>query len=674
MSKKITFVFLSMLLISCSERITELKLASLFVDNMVLQRNTEVSIWGWATPEAKVRITTSWGERAKVRAAEDGSWLAVISTKDALESQTICVSAGNRSDTIDNVVFGEVWLCSGQSNMEMPLSGWPPNDTINNSAHEIATANFPEIRMFTVQKTISIFPLDTCVGSWQICSPENAVGFSATAYFYGRELHKELGVPIGLIHSSWGGTPAESWTHPDNLASVPGYENVKELIDASVNNSTDNQKWLQSLKSIRISNLQGEEIYKDIDFDDRQMNNPDFDDSSWDLMPVPSVFENYLGNFDGAVWFRKEFSLSGDEENTNLKLFLGTIDDIDATYLNGIKIGGFEKDGFWKQERSYDIPAGLLKQGKNTVAIRVIDVRGGGGIYGNMELGIIKNNKYIVKLNGDWKYLPVALFVGNNIRIFGEGEKSFKSMPLAGIQQNQNSPSVLYNAMIAPLVPYTIKGAIWYQGESNVGRGKQYRQLFPAMIKSWREAWGLGNFPFYYVQIAPFNYNESISGVTAELREAQLLSMKVENTGMVVTMDIGIPDNIHPGSKQEVGRRLALWAAARTYGREGVVFSGPIFEKMEVIEDKAIVHFTHVGSGLYSPDGEVSHFELSGADLRFFPAKAVIDQNTVIVSSPKVREPMFVRYAWSDKAQPNLFNREGLPASPFRSTELIVNE
>jgi sialate O-acetylesterase len=242
-------------------------------------------------------------------------------------------------------------------------------------------------------------------------------------------------------------------------------------------------------------------------------------------------------------------------------------------------------------------------------------------------------------------------------------------MPETGIQLSPYMPSALYNAMIAPLLPYAIKGGIWYQGESNIGRGRQYRTLFPSMIRSWREQWGQGDFPFYYVQIAPFNYGETIPSNTAELREAQLLTMQTENTGMVVTMDIGNPDNIHPGNKQEVGKRLSLWALARTYGREGLVCSGPVFSKMDVAGNKAIIHFTHTGEGLYCPDKELTHFELAGPDLKFFAASAFIDQNTVVVQSPKVKEPKIVRYGWSDKAEPNLFNREGLPASPFRSAE-----
>jgi sialate O-acetylesterase len=665
----IKFLFLVSLFAACSGRQEELKLPALFSDHMVLQQQAEVPIWGWAAPGSKIRITASWGQKAATKAGKDGKWQVKLKTPASGDIQTIRITNGKQTVLLEDVALGEVWLCSGQSNMEMPLAGWPPNDTINNSATEIASASYPNLRMFTVDKTVSVTPQDICSGSWKVCDPENAGAFSATAYFFGKELHRELGVPVGLIHTSWGGTPAESWTHLDYLSEVPGYEKVKAQFEEARGKIAVYNAWLDSLRIVKPDSENSVDPYQNIDLGDSQLKNTDYEDSDWDTLSVPSFLENRLGYFDGAIWFRKEFSFNGDINSPDYKLYLGPIDDLDATYLNGTRIGGFEKEGSWQVIRSYPIPQGILRQGNNILAVRVIDLRGGGGIYGNKKPGILKNDKTIVNLGGSWKYKPVALISGNGFYIFGEGRRSFQSMPETGIQLSPNMPSALYNAMIAPLIPFAIKGAIWYQGESNVGRGKQYRILFPAMIRSWREQWKQGDFPFYYVQIAPYNYDEKVPGITAELREAQLLTMQVDNTGMVVTMDIGKPYNIHPGNKQEVGRRLSLWALAKTYGRDSLVYSGPVFSKMDVTGNKAIVYFTNTGSGLYCPDKELSHFELAGNDLKFFPATAVIYQNTVVVQSPKVKEPKIVRYSWSDKAEPNLFNREGLPASPFRSAE-----
>jgi sialate O-acetylesterase len=664
----IKFFFLISLFAACSGRQEELKLPAIFSDHMVLQQQAEAPFWGWAAPGSRIRIAASWGEKAAAIAGKDGKWLVKLRTPSSEGTQKIRIRSGRRSILIDDVLLGEVWLCSGQSNMEMPLAGWPPNDTIFNSASEIASASYPKIRMFTVDKSVSVILQDMCSGSWKVCHPENAGAFSATAYFFGKELHHELGVPVGLIHSSWGGTPAESWTHPDYLPEIPGFEQFKAQFDEARQKVTVYDAWLDSLKKIRLD-IQNKEPFRDIDLGDREIKNVDYQDNDWDTISIPSYFERKLGYFDGAIWFRKEFSFSGDVNAADCKLFLGPIDDLDETYLNGTRIGAYEKDGGWQEIRSYPIPAGLLRQGINILAVRVIDLRGNGGIYGEKEPGILSRDRVVVSLGGSWKYKPVALLSGNSFYLFGEGRKSFQSMPKTSILMSPYFPSVLYNAMIAPLIPFAIKGAIWYQGEANIGRGKQYRILFPAMIRSWREKWGQGDFPFYYVQIAPFDYGETVPGNTAELREAQLFTMKVINTGMVVTMDIGNPKNIHPGNKKEVGRRLALWALAKTYGREGMVYSGPLFSKMEVTGSKAVISFTNTGSGLYCPDEELSCFELAGPDLKFYPAKAVIDQNTVIVQSPKVKEPKTVRYGWRDTAEPNLFNKEGLPASPFRSAE-----
>lgn len=665
---RLLFVILLMSILSCSNQTPEIELGKLFADHMVLQQKTHAPIWGKSSPGVIVNIEASWGENVKVRTDKEGKWRVDLKTPEYGGPYTLTIKARKSIVVVEDVMVGEVWLCSGQSNMEMPLKGWPPEDSINNSETEINQANFSGIRMFTVAKTVSFTPLDNCGGSWQVCSPETAGDFSATAYFFGRHLHNQLNVPIGLIHSSWGGTPAESWTTVEYLKNVPGYETIVDDVSNAQVKQVEFGEWLKDVEKIDIDGLSWDSPFDKLNFNDSALALPSYDDSSWKTMELPSLWEQKgLNAFDGIVWFRKQFDYQDNIYPEGIKIYLGPIDDMDVVYVNGVKVGGIEVGGFWKKERLYDIPTGLLKKGKNIVAVRVIDTRGGGGINGMKDLAIVKGEKEIVNLSGEWKYKPIAMFYNNNLYRFGEGEKDFEKAPRPAFNLDAHAPTALYQAMIAPLVPFSIKGAIWYQGESNVGRGKQYRSLFPAMIKSWRNNWQIGNFPFYYVQIAPYNYDDNGSGATPLLREAQFLTLKEKNVGMVVTTDIGNVENIHPGNKQEIGRRLALLALANDYGQEETMCSGPIYESVEFEGNKAIIKFTNIGGGLMMKGDVLTDFEIAGEDKVYYSATAAIEGNTVVVSSGAVVVPKYVRFGWSDIAEPNLFNKEGLPASPFRT-------
>jgi len=454
-----------------------IRLPTLFTDNMVLQQKASDPVWGWADPGTQIHVTGSWpGAKAASGTADaDGKWKVNIKTPGAGGPYTLTIN-GKETIVLHNVLIGEVWVCSGQSNMEMPVSGWSGAPLLH-SSEEIQQAKYPEIRLFTVKRDIALSPQDTCTGSWSECSPQTVGAFSATAYFFGRDLFRKLKVPIGLIHTSWGGTVAEAWTSAQAL-----------------------QK---------------------------------------------------LGDFNAK---------------------LGQVD---------------------------------------------------------------------------------------SIRMHAK----------EGTLKNPNMPTVLYNGMIAPLIPFGIKGAIWYQGEANVGRAKQYERLFPTMINDWRTRWKEGNFPFYFVQIAPYPYGGD-STKSAALRDAQRKSLSTPHTGMVVTLDIGNPKNIHPANKQEVGRRLSLWALANTYHQKGIVYSGPLYKALKVKGSKAIVSFNHADKGLVAKGGGLDWFEVAGRDGKFVPGHAVISGNQVIVTSPEVSQPAAVRYGWKDTAEPHLFNKAGLPASSFSSLPL----
>ncbi|MHC5115031.1 MAG: sialate O-acetylesterase, partial [Planctomycetota bacterium] len=384
---------------------------------------------------------------------------------------------------------------------------------------------------------------------------------------------------------------------------------------------------------------------------------PNYDDSDWETMTLPATWDGDLESFDGLVYFRKAIEVPGHWLAVGGQLRLGAIDDMDDAWINGHHLGGEHAGGRWNVERRYDVKPRYLRPGLNVIAVRVLDTGGKGGINGlpNKMMFITVDQRDLIRLKGPWRYKK------------GPSVDQLPPRP-QGADIGRNTASVLFNGMIAPIAPFAIRGVIWYQGESNRRDAEQYRRLFPALIENWRGQWGQDLLPFYYVQIAPFDYGGD-TGQTARLREAQLMALQTPDTGMVVTMDIGNPRDIHPRNKQEVGRRLALWARARTYGEDGLVHSGPLYRSMTREGDAVRVHFTHVGGGLELRSSSERHFLVAGADRRFVPAAARVDGDAIVVSSPEVPDPVAVRYGWSAAGEPNLFNVEGLPASPFRTDD-----
>lgn len=639
-----------------------LQLNSLFSDNMVLQQNTKVAFWGTSISNEKITISSSWGKESSTTASTNGQWKFELQTPKAGGPFTIKISSTTNKIILQNVLVGEVWLASGQSNMEMPLKGWPPNDIIDNAEEEILKANYPNIRMFTVSKNMALEPLNTIQGNWKITTPKNAKDFSATAYFFARKLYKELNVPIGIIHSSWGGTPAEAWTSKSKLKTLADFNTVLEQIDAKKHKKTINN-WFSQWKTINIPN--SNEQWKTLNINDLKASKPEFDDSNWHYKKLPGRFDDIPeGKIDGAIWFRKTIYI--DDISTDYTLNLGAIDDMDVTYFNGHYVGGFMANGQSGTQRKYNIPKSILINGKNTIAIRALDIGGPGSFSGNLFLNNEKGNKLL--LNGNWKYRLIAEMHQGKFYVYNLKTTNFKARK-AILKINPNIPSVLHNAMLNPLIPFTIKGAIWYQGEANVGRAKQYKQLFPAMIENWRSKWNY-NFPFYFVQIAPFQYHSNNNvelDVSQKLREAQRLALNTPNTGMVVTLDLANYNNIHPANKQEVGARLARLALANNYNKN-IVPSGPLFKSATILNNKLIVDFNFKGSGLTSK-GNLYGFEIAGDDKKFVIASATIVNNKIEVKAQSINKPKYVRYAWKDKASPTLFNIEGLPAASFSSLE-----
>lgn len=617
---------------------------------MVLQQNTEVNLWGWAKARQKIKILTTWNDNNySVRADKNGNWKVQVKTIHAGGPYEIVIEA----DTIimlTNVMLGEVWVCSGQSNMEWTLSRAESAD------NEIPATNYPNIRLFTVKKNISPMPLTDVEGQWNVCTPETAPEFSAVGYFFGKNLHEKMKVPIGMINSSWGGTVSEAWTSEETLMQYEYFQTKFEEIKKDSNYKMNIEVAFRKRDSIiQVNNqLIDQNNTENIGKLERWMDD-NTDLTEWENIECPGEWSTLpeIGILEGVMWLRKDIHIPSSWVDKELTIDLGPMDELNETWINGHRIGFNDKIENWNKDCSYTIPKEFVRNEKLTLVIRVVNTYAEGGLIGKPgQLRIYPTGKSTsgdVLLAGIWKYKISARFAP------------------PPVQANPNTPSFLYNSMLHPLTEMTIKGAIWYQGESNATRAVQYREIFPAMINDWRQNWGIGDFPFYFVQLAPFEYGNPFIG--AELREAQFLTLdKVPNTGMAVIMDIGDPDDIHPTNKKDVGYRLAQWALAKDYGYE-IVFSGPLFESFTVEEDKLLVAFNYGGSGLMVNGDPLIGFEVAGSDQVYHPASATISADKVIVWSEAVNQPVAVRYGWSNASEPNLFNAEGFPASSFRSDD-----
>ncbi|MFC5412680.1 sialate O-acetylesterase [Larkinella bovis] len=619
----------------------EVRLPKVFSSHMVLQRRKPVPVWGWADPGEKVTVHFN-NQTKTVKADKSGKWTVRLDPTEAGGPYTMTVQGKKNTVAYDDVLVGDVWICSGQSNMEWPLKA------SRDAAKEISEANYPQIRHFKVPHDLSLAPKDDIMGGeWKRCTPETAGDFTAVGYFFARELQKELpNIPIGLLNTSWGGTQSESWTSREAMDS---FDEFKPVVASMPKTLDDVKKQRMDQLQTQITKLQGNLPNAD---EVNQWSWADFNDASWQTLRLPDLFDRKaIPGFDGVVWFRRDLTVPVELAGKEMTLQLGTIDDADETYVNGVKVGSTGDKGI---QRSYTIPAGTLKAGRNIIAVRVDDLGGGGGFSGKEEQLKLSGHGKDLSLAGDWKY-RVADYSRN--------------APL--INPNLTG-TILYNAMIAPLIPYAIEGAIWYQGETNAGRAYQYRKTFPLMINDWRSRWGQGDFPFLFVQLASFNAanGTSANGSTwAELREAQTMTLSLPNTGMAVTSDIGESKDIHPKNKQDVGKRLAINALKTVYGQNRV-YSGPVFKSMEVSGNKAVLTFDHVGSGLVASDkyGYLKGFEIAGADQKFHWAKAEIQGDKVVVYANEVPNPVSVHYGWADdNGEVNLYNKDGFPAVPFRT-------
>ena len=622
------------------------KLASPFGDHMVLQQGRPVPVWGVADTSETVTVEFA-GQRKSAKAGPDGKWrvdLAALSVSAEGRTLTVSGSATASPIALGDVLVGEVWICGGQSNMERQLGPRPPQKPIVNWEQEVAAANYPLIRQLHVSQKIAATPQDFVAANWTVCSPTTVVDFSAVGYFFARDLFQARHIPIGIIHSSWGGTPSEAWTSRAGLTTFPEFnESLAQLELVAADPVGAKRVYLEKLAHWYQQGDPGSA--------GQTWAAPAVDTAGWETMKLPILWEDAgHAGFDGIVWFRKSFDLPEGWNGRDVELRLSAIDDIDTTWVNGVEVG---TTSGWNSPRAYRVPASVLKAKNNVIAVRVLDTAGGGGIWDPnlpFEIAPVGSSGAALSLNGSWL-----------CRFSTPLPKDQKLRPPTDVTASPGAPTVLYNAMIAPLVPYAIRGVTFYQGEANADRAHQDQTLFPALINDWRKLWGQDDFPFLFVQIAPF------AGMSPEIREAQLIAWQAtKNTAMAVTIDCGDAADIHPTHKQPVGARLALAARALAYS-ETLEYSGPVFAKMTLGNHQAIVSFTHIGGALVAKDGPLSGFTIAGADGVFHVAHAEITGETVVVSSIEVPSPTAVRYGWADVASGNLFNAAGLPASPFRS-------
>ncbi|MEM7167789.1 MAG: family 16 glycoside hydrolase, partial [Planctomycetota bacterium] len=611
----------------------------LFSDGMVLQRNTEAAIWGNGRAGEEIRLRGSWGAEATATVPPNGRWLLRLSTTGERGPHTLEI-AGDTTIVVRDILFGEVWFASGQSNMEMKLPETGPTEDWERAAQRAV-----DIRVFDVTNRISVHPQRDCAGEWFEASVATAPRISAVAFHHAELLQRELQVPVAVITADWGGTAIEAWMSASSAAAFP--------------HAAKGLRWLQRMRdpNLRAALLGGDaddwwELLDTPDLGDwRELS---FDDTAWQVTTVPGAFAGELAGFDGIVYLRRTIELPAAWSRGDALLELGPIDDYDDVWVNGTYLGGEHAANRWNRSRSYTVPDGVLRSGANVVCVRVLDTGGPGGLHGAAgDLVLRRDGSENVALAGEWRQLQ---------------GRSVNELPdrTARSKMDANVPTVLFNGMIAPVVPYSIRGVLWYQGESNRGNAAEYESLLTAMIDDWRQRWAAPELSFLFVQIAPYNYPRD-RGEAPQLRESQRRVAAHGGVGMAVTLDLGDYGDIHPKRKRDVGRRLARWALHRDYERNDLVPCGPLFRQMTQDEGVLRISFDHVGGGLDLRPSPRNPFWIAGADRRFFLATARVEGDALVVSSPDVSAPVAMRYCWEATPEPALFNREGLPASSFRT-------
>ena len=639
MNHKIVILFFLISSWYCKAQIT---MPRIFSDNMVLQRNTPIPIWGNADTASLITIefckntyTTHVNSLSK--------WMIYLPKMDAGGPYTLIIKEIKNNKIItekqfQNVMIGDVWFASGQSNMELRLQ-----ESLN-PKDEIAQAQNPNIRFFQVPHAIETIPQnDFKSGSWKQCDSTTVGDFSAVAYYFSKQIQQEQNVAIGIIESTWGGTPVEAWTSKEILTTIPELATkISQNEAANINNNSfaldkENEKLFFD---IALNSLNGLQLH---------YTENSFIDTSWKTISMPKAFKEIDSSYQGILWLRKTIQIPKSMQGKDLQIHLGYPDMLYNLYFNNHEIC----KNVWNAEKkhTYTIPSQYILKNNNLITLRLAVMWGGGGLNEPADGIYLTDKSQKISLAGDWKYIENA------------------EQPFPIIKNYQKYPTYMFNGMINPIIPYALKGFLWYQGEENAWKPNTYITMFPLLIQDWRQRWNQGNLPFIYVQLPNFmkrkqNPSESDWSI---IREAQAKALSIPNTAMATTIDLGEWDNIHPKNKEEVAYRLALAANHVAYSKD-IVYSGPMFNSMEIEDSSIRIHFTNTGGRLVSKGSfDVTGFSIAGADGKYYWATASIDGDDVIVESKNVSKPKSVRYAWGDNPECNLYNKEGLPAVPFRT-------
>jgi sialate O-acetylesterase len=619
----------------------QIRLPRLISDGMILQGESPVTVWGWASPGEKISLDFD-NKQYNTVTDKQGSWKIKLQPVAAGGPYEMTFTASNKV-VVKDVLFGDVWICSGQSNMEFMMERLVPL-----FESKLPGTDNPMIRMFKVPQNYNFKSAQTDfqAGEWQKSTPETTLKFSAVAWYFADELYRKYHVPIGLINASLGGSPAEAWISEDAIKEFPAYyAELQKFKNDSLITRIESQDKKRSDEWYKLLNAKDEGFKDTI--------NPwykgDVQSAGWMNMEIPGYWANGpLGAVNGVVWFRKVINVPASMTGKPARLILGCIVDADYAFINGVQVG---TTGYMYPSRKYFVAPGILHEGKNNIILRVISNKGKGGFVAGKSYELVTQDERL-DIKGTWQYRLGAAMD-----------------PLEGQTFVRWKPSGLFNAMISPLLNYTIKGAVWYQGESNTSRYNEYTKLLSTLISDWRSKWNQGEFPFLFVQLP--NYMEAKAQPSesewALFREAQMKALSVPNTGMIVTYDIGEWNDIHPLNKKDVGIRLALAAGKVAYGDRTVVYSGPVYDSFKIKENKIIISFQNTGSGLMARGGDLKYFSVAAADGKFVWARAKIENGHVVVWSDEIQHPVSVRYAWADNPEgANLYNKEGLPAAPFR--------
>lgn len=618
----------------------EIRMPLIFSDHMVLQREKPIKVWGWADHNELVKVQFN-DKLYETKTDKTGRWELYLEALPLGGPYNMQVKGESNELNFNDILMGDVWVCSGQSNMEFLMKN------ANTAKEDIPRAINSNIRLFYVERRTSYIPLDNfSKGQWLSCAPEVIKDFSAVAYYFGKFVQEETNVPIGLIDCSWGGTEIRTWTSWDTMSKDRVYKkyvnkNQKQIEKIRAKEKIEYERALKNDKGV-IEKWYETEVSTDL---------------GWDVINVPDFFEKELPSFDGVVWYQKSIDIPGEMLTGDAVLNLGAIDDKDITFVNGKEVG---TNDVFLQNRNYAISANILREGKNIITIKVTDGRGDGGFSGKAEDIYLRIGENKINLSGKWLYRPSLCVYDLDYR-----DTSFPPNIFA---------SLLFNGMVNPIIQYAIKGAIWYQGEDNVGEAYGYRTLFSTMINDWRKQWGY-TFPFYWVQLANFMASSQIpeESAWAELREAQHLTLSLPETGEAVIIDAGDANDVHPTDKKTVGYRLALNALDKTYKKQ-IVSSGPMYQSMKIESGKIVLSFSNLGSGLLAKGSDkysyLKGFAIAGENKKFVWAKAYISGDKVVVFHQDIQSPVAVRYAWGNNPEDvNLYNREGLPTSPFRTDD-----